>query len=218
MPAIQSSAIETPGVSVVDHALARTTLSILRSKTTSMEVFRTNVQELSMLLLIEAARNWNTAEFNVETPLRMTTGYLLRHPITFVPILRAGLGMLDGMLRVLPDANVGHLGIYRDEQKLLPVTYFSRFPSNLSESQVILIDPMLATGNSATHAVTVLKENGASHIQFICILSCSAGIKQLQSIHPEVEIVTAAIDPDLNKAGFIVPGLGDAGDRYFGTF
>ena len=170
-----------------------------------------------MLLLIEAARSWRTTTTEIETPLKESAGHLLRRPVTFVPILRAGLGMLDGMMHVLPDANIGHIGVYRDEQTLRPVTYFSRFPGDLKEAQVVLIDPMLATGNSACHAVAVLKEQGAAQIQFLCIVSCPPGIKQLQSSHPDVEIITAAIDPALNDFGFIVPGLGDAGDRYFGT-
>ena len=134
-----------------------------------------------------------------------------------VPILRAGLGMLDGMLRLVPDASVGHIGIYRDEETLRPVTYFSRLPTNLSEAQVVLVDPMLATGNSACEAVGVLKAQGAKRIQFLCLVACPPGIAQLQSTHPDVSIFTAAIDPELNNVGYIVPGLGDAGDRYFGT-
>ena len=182
-----------------------------------MDSFRRNLQELSTLLLIEAARKWQTAPIEVTTPLQKAAGHLLTRPITLVPILRAGLGMLDGMLRLLPEANVGHLGVYRNEVDLRPVTYFSRLPAGLAETQVVLIDPMLATGNSATQAVSVLKGEGAQHVQFVCVLSCPAGIKQLQTTHADVEIVTAAIDPELNEFGFIVPGLGDAGDRYFGT-
>jgi uracil phosphoribosyltransferase len=202
---------------VVDHPLARTKLSVLRAKTTPMQTFRENVQELSMLLLLEAARNWQTTPVPVETPLRKCNGDVLSRPVVLVPILRAGLGMLEGMLRFVPDAGVGHLGVYRDEQVLRPVTYFSRLPSGLTESQVVLIDPMLATGHSACLAVSVLKEQGAGEIQFVCIISCRAGLDQLQSVYPDVEIITAAVDPELNDFGFIVPGLGDAGDRYFGT-
>ncbi len=134
-----------------------------------------------------------------------------------MPILRAGLGMLDGMLRLLPDARVGHLGLYRDEKTLRPVTYYSRLPANIADAHVLLLDPMLATGFSACAAVSLLKERGAQRIQFISVVACPAGIAQLQSAHPDVPIVTAAIDPELNDVGYIVPGLGDAGDRYFGT-
>jgi uracil phosphoribosyltransferase len=209
--------MKQPGVTVVDHALARAKLSILRAKATPMEVFRLNLQELSILLLVEAARNWETTSHEIETPLKKCGGHLLKRSITFVPILRAGLGMFDGMVKILPNANVGHIGIYRDERELRPVTYFSRLPASLTEAQVVLIDPMLATGNSACAAVAHLKSNGAQRIQFICLVACPPGIAQLQAQHPDVAIITAAIDPELNAAGYIVPGLGDAGDRYFST-
>lgn len=209
--------MKQPGVTVVDHALARAKLSILRAKMTPMEMFRLNLQELSILLLVEAARNWETTSNEIETPLKKCEGHLLKRPITLVPILRAGLGMLDGMIKILPDANVGHIGIYRDERELRPVTYFSRLPPGLTEAEVVLIDPMLATGNSACAAVAHLKSNGARRIQFICLVACPPGIAQVQAQHPGVAIITASIDPELNAAGYIVPGLGDAGDRYFST-
>jgi len=204
-------------VIVVDHPLAGAKLSVLRSKTTSLESFRASLEQLSVLLLMEAARNWETRPVTVETPLAKSGGRSLSRPVTLIPILRAGLGMLEGVLRVMPEANIGHIGVYRDEKTLRPVTYFSRFPANLAAERVILLDPMLATGNSACHAVTVLKERGAAQIQFLCVVSCPPGIQQLRSCHPDVEIITAAVDPVLNEFGFIVPGLGDAGDRYFGT-
>jgi len=170
-----------------------------------------------MVLLVEAARSWETVNTEVETPLRKAPAKISARPIALVPILRAGLGMLDGILKLLPDAVVGHVGIYRDEDTLRPVTYFSRLPPDLRSLQVVLLDPMLATGNSASAAVTLLKESGAEAIQLLSIVSCPQGISLLSTNHPEVEIITAAIDPELNDFGFIVPGLGDAGDRYFGT-
>jgi uracil phosphoribosyltransferase len=204
-------------VVVIDHSLAAAKLSILRAKTTAPDDFRRNVQELAILLLAEAARAWATTPIELETPLRKCDGEILTKPIVLVPILRAGLGLLDGMLRLIPDANVGHIGIYRDEKTLRAISYFSRLPSNLHEAEVVLIDPMLATGGSACEAVSLLKANGARRIQFICLVACPTGIARLHSGHSDVRILTAAIDPELNEFGYIVPGLGDAGDRYFGT-
>ena len=204
-------------VTVVQHPLVATKLSILRAKTTAPDEFRRNMQESSILLLGEAARGWGTVPVEIETPLRKCTGQILARAVVFVPILRAGLGMLDGMLRLLPEVTIGHIGVYRDEKTLRPVTYFSRLPVNLTEAQIVLLDPMLATGNSACEAMAVLKAQGAKRIQYVCLVACSAGIEQLQSSHPDITIITGAIDPELNDFGFIVPGLGDAGDRYFGT-
>ena len=144
-------------------------------------------------------------------------GEILARPLVLVPILRAGLGMLDGMLALLPRASIGHIGVYRNEQTLRPVTYFCRLPPTTSEAQVVLIDPMLATGHSACQAAALLKADGAKRIQFICLVACPPGLEQLHSQHPDIPVVTAAIDPELNEFGYIVPGLGDAGDRYFGT-
>jgi uracil phosphoribosyltransferase len=204
-------------VHVAQHPLIATKLSILRGKATMPEEFRRNLQEISMLLLGEAARAWDITTTEIETPLKKCAGHIPARPVVLVPILRAGLGMFDGMSRVLPEASVGHIGVYRDEETLRPTTYFCRLPSDLSEADVLLLDPMLATGFSATEAVSLLKKNGAKRIQFLCLLACPPGIERLRSAHPDVEIVTAAIDPELNEFGYIVPGLGDAGDRYFGT-
>lgn len=202
---------------VVEHPLLAVKLSILRAKTTAPDEFRRNVQEMSILLLAEAARSWETASIELETPLQKCDGNILRRPIVIVPILRAGLGMLEGMSRILPDANVGHIGLYRDEETLRPVTYFCRLPVNLAQAEVVLVDPMLATGYSASEAIALLKAQGAKRIQFVCLVACPPGIEQLRSAHPDVAIVTAVIDPQLNNSGYIVPGLGDAGDRSFGT-
>jgi uracil phosphoribosyltransferase len=217
MPSVDRISHQKQAVTALNHPLAAAKLAVLRSKLTPRLLFRAAMQELSALLLMEAARNWETTRIEVETPLKRASADIPTRGVALVPILRAGLGMLDGMVRVLPDALVGHIGIYRDEEMLRPVTYFSRLPPNLSGLRVLLIDPMLATGNSAVAAVSVLKGQGAECIQFLCVVSCPAGIKQLQANHPDVDIVTAAIDPELNDFGFIVPGLGDAGDRYFGT-
>ena len=217
MPSVDQISNRTPAVITVEHPLAAAKLAVLRSKLTPRLLFRTAMQELSVLLLFEASRKWETTRIEVETPLRKSSAHIPTRGVALVPILRAGLGMLDGMLRLLPDAVVGHIGIYRDEEMLRPVTYFCRLPPKLGGLRVVLIDPMLATGNSAVAAVSLLKAEGAQTVQFICVVSCPAGIKQLQATHPDVDIITAAIDPELNDFGFIVPGLGDAGDRYFGT-
>ena len=202
---------------VAEHPLIAAKLSILRVKTTAPDEFRRNMQEVSILLLAEAARSWETVPVEVETPLKKTNGQILRRPLVIVPILRAGLGLLEGMARVVPEASVGHIGLYRDEKTLRPVTYYCRLPVNLADAQVVLVDPMLATGFSACQAVALLKTKGAKRIQFLCLVASRSGIEQLRSTHPDVPILTAAIDPELNEFGYIVPGLGDAGDRYFGT-
>jgi len=204
-------------VTVLQHPLAWTKLSKLRATSTATEQFRTILQELSMLLLTEAARGWSTVPVEVETPLQICPGVKLAKPVVFVPILRAGVGMLDGMLPLLPDAQVGHLGLYRDEKTLRPVSYYRRLPPNVASAEVLILDPMLATGHSASEAVSVVKAHGARSIGFVCIVACPEGIAQLESAHPEVPIFTAAVDTGLNDVGYIVPGLGDAGDRYFGT-
>ena len=203
---------------MIDHALVASRLTTLRDQKTSAEDFRSAMQELSVLLLAEASRAWPTSPLEVETPLHNASGSVLTRHIAFVPILRAGLGMLDGMMQLIPEARVGHLGLYRDELTLRPVTYYKRLPGSIATAQVLLLDPMLATGHSACEAVKILKETGAEHIQFICVVACPPGIEQLHGQHPEVPIIAAAIDPELNQFGYIVPGLGDAGDRYFGTF
>lgn len=210
-------ASKTGNVCVIEHPLVAAKLSVLRAKTTRTGEFRRNLQELSILLLAEASRTWATAATEVETPLQTCAGAVLARPVVLVPILRAGLGMLDGMLQVLPEVQVGHLGLYRDEKTLRPISYYRRLPADLPDAEVLLLDPMLATGHSACEAVSILKALDARHIQFVCVVACPTGIEQLQRDHPDVPIITAAIDPVLNDVGYIVPGLGDAGDRYFGT-
>ena len=192
-------------------------MSRLRNKTTPPLEFRRALQQIAVLLLSEASRDWSTTNAQIETPLASMSAMNLAHPIVFAPILRAGLGLLEGMWRIVPEAAVGHIGLYRDEVTLRPVNYYCRLPLNLNLAQVVLLDPMLATGHSACEAVALLKSQDATQIQLICVVACEPGIEQLQSAHPDVPIYCAAIDPELNEFGYIVPGLGDAGDRYFGT-
>jgi uracil phosphoribosyltransferase len=204
-------------IHVVDHPLIAASLSIVRAKTTTPELFRRHLQEISVLLFVEASRAWGTRAIQVETPLAPCAGVVLSRPIVLVPILRAGLGMLDGIQRIAPDAAIGHIGLYRDAETLLPVSYYEKVPVNVTAAEVLLLDPMLATGNTACEAASILKAQGARNIQFLCVVACPSGVQQFQREHPDVPIITAAIDPELNDHGYIVPGLGDAGDRYFGT-
>ncbi|HEY2614099.1 MAG TPA: uracil phosphoribosyltransferase [Chthoniobacterales bacterium] len=216
-PALQSRDVPTPPITIVDHPLVATGLSVLRSKTTTPDLFRRHLQEIAIFLFAEASREWKTAPIELETPLASCPGEILAKPIVLVPILRAGLGMVDGILRVAPDAGIGHIGLYRDPETLRPVSYYDRLPVNVASAEVLLLDPMLATGHSACEAASILKAQGARTIQFLCVLACPPGVAQLQSEHPDLPIITAAVDPELNNFGYIVPGLGDAGDRYFGT-
>ena len=205
------------GIRVVDHSLVATGLSVLRSKTTTPDIFRRHLQEIAILLFAEASRAWQTNRVEIETPLASCEGAVPARPMVLVPILRAGLGMLDGILRIAPDASIGHIGLYRDAETLRPVSYYDRLPVHVAAANVLLLDPMLATGHSACEAASILKAQGARSIQFLCVVACPPGVEQFQGEHPDVPIVTAAVDPELNDHGYIVPGLGDAGDRYFGT-
>jgi uracil phosphoribosyltransferase len=189
----------------------------LRAKQTTPEIFRRHLQDISVLLYVEASRGWSTRNIEVETPLAPCPGALLAKPIVLVPILRAGLGMLDGIQRFAPDAAIGHIGLYRDAETLRPVSYYNRIPVNAAAAEVLLLDPMLATGNSACEAASILKANSAKSIQLLCIVACPPGIEQFRRTHPDIPILAGAIDPQLNDHGYIMPGLGDAGDRYFGT-
>ena len=204
-------------VQIIDHPIVASGLTILRAKSTTPDVFRRHLQEIAILLFAEASRAWATAAIEIETPLASCAGVILAKPIVLVPILRAGLGMLDGILRLAPDANVGHIGLYRDPETLRPISYYSRQPTNIAEAEVLLLDPMLATGHSACAALSMLKADGARSIKLLCVLGCPAGVQQVQTEHPEVPIIAAALDPEMDSFGYIVPGLGDAGDRYFGT-
>jgi uracil phosphoribosyltransferase len=206
------------GVTLVDHPLIRVKLTTIRDRSTTSDVFRRELRELATLMTFEVARSFETVARPIETPLAPFTGAALARPVIIAPILRAGLAFVDGMLQVLSDASVGHIGMYRNEVTHRPESYYLKLPSHLSTAEVLVVDPMLATGWSATGAISQLKEIGAQHLRFVCLVSCPEGLRQVRAAHPDVPIFTAAIDPELNSNAYIVPGLGDAGDRYFGTY
>ncbi|CAN5669484.1 uracil phosphoribosyltransferase [soil metagenome] len=210
-------ATDSTNVTVLDHPLVKAKLAKLRAKGSTTAEFRRRLQEISILLLAEASRTWRVEPATVETPMGSCEAHALACPVALVPILRAGLGMLEGMSHIVPEATVGHIGLFRDETTLRPVKYYSRLPTNIADAEVLLLDPMLATGHSACEAATLLKDAGAKSLRFICVVACPPGVAQLQRTHPDVPIFTAVIDPELNDIGYIVPGLGDAGDRYFAT-
>ena len=202
----------------LNHPLVSHKLTILRSKETGTKEFREIIGELSMMLCYEAMKDAELESKEIETPICSMTGKKLNEDnYAFIPILRAGTGMLDGLIKVMPNAKIGHIGMYRDEETLKPVKYYYKTPKDLSKREVIVLDPMLATGGSGSDAITMLKEDGATKIKFLCIIAAPEGIKKIQEVHPDVEIYCAAIDEKLNENGYIVPGLGDAGDRIFGT-
>lgn len=204
-------------VFVFDHPVIQTKLTELRDKTCDHRKFRALLNEIGSLMVYEVTRDWPTTSRQIETPIEPMEGRVLARKVTLVPILRAGLGMSDGMLRMLPEARLGHLGVYRDEQTLQPKTYFKRLPPDIAQTEVLLIDPMLATGGSAAAAVTVLKEAGVHNMKFVCLVAAPEGVEAMHKAHPEIAIYCAAVDRGLNEKGYIVPGLGDAGDRIFGT-
>jgi uracil phosphoribosyltransferase len=208
-----------PGkVFVIDHPLVQHKLSLMRSKETSTSTFRNLLSEISMLLAYEVCRDFPTSNVQIETPIAPMSAPLLDgKKIVIVSVLRAGNGILDGMLKILPSARVGHIGLYRDPKTLEPVEYFFKIPDNMQERDVILVDPMLATGNSAVAAVARMKETGARTIKFVCLLTCPEGLAVFHAKHPDIPVYTAAVDERLNEKSYIVPGLGDAGDRLFGT-
>jgi uracil phosphoribosyltransferase len=205
------------GVTVVDHVLLRRLVSILRDRETPHGVFRQTLDDAAMILAYEAMRGLRHTELEVQTPLEPATGLKLDDEVVLVAILRAGLGLVDGFLRLVPDARVGHLGMYRDEEALRPVGYYENVPSGVGEAEVFVVDPMLATGGSATQAIARLKRAGARRITFVCLVAAPEGVAALRAAHPEVPILTAALDRELDSNGYIRPGLGDAGDRIFGT-
>ena len=203
---------------VFDHPLIQHKLSILRDEETSVKEFRELVGEIAMLMCFEATRDLPLEEVEVKTPVAMAkVKRLAGKKLAVVPILRAGLGMVDGMLKMIPAAKVGHIGLYRDPTTLEPVEYYCKMPPDISERDVIVVDPMLATGGSAIAAIGFMKKYGCKHIKLMCIISAPEGVKAVQEAHPDVDIYTAALDSHLNEHGYIVPGLGDAGDRIFGT-
>jgi uracil phosphoribosyltransferase len=205
-------------VTVFEHPLIQHKLSIMRDINTSSKEFRELVCEVAQLMCYEVTRDLPLEEVTVETPVAPAkTKRISGKKLAIVPILRAGLGMVDGMLVMVPSARVGHLGIYRDPETLLPVKYYCKMPKDIAERDVIIVDPMLATGGSATAAIGFLKEYGCTNIKLMCIIGAPEGVKKVQEEHPEVDIFIAALDERLNDHGYIVPGLGDAGDRIFGT-
>ncbi|SHE97200.1 uracil phosphoribosyltransferase [Seinonella peptonophila] len=205
-------------VQTLDHPLIQHKLTLLRDRTTGTKEFRMLVEEVSMLMAYEITRLMPLREVEIETPITKTKGYLIAgKKMSLVPILRAGLGMVDGMLSILPAAKVGHIGLYRDPKTLKPVEYYSKMPQDLPEREVIVLDPMLATGGSVCQAIHMLKGWGAEQIKFVCLLAAPEGLERLHKEHPEIMVYTAAIDERLNEKSYIVPGLGDAGDRLFGT-
>jgi uracil phosphoribosyltransferase len=204
-------------VFVIDHPVIHTKLSELRDRDSDHRKFRTLLDEIAMLMTYEVTRDWPTRPQAVQTPMERTTGRALAREVTLVPILRAGLGMADGVLRILPEARMGHLGVRRNEQTLEPIAYYQKLPPDVADTEVLLIDPMLATGGSAVAAVTYLKSAGVRNMKFVCLVAAPEGIEALHRRQPDVPIFCAAIDRQLNDKGYILPGLGDAGDRIFGT-
>jgi uracil phosphoribosyltransferase len=205
------------GVTVVDHVLLRRLVSILRDRNTPHGVFRQTLDDAAMILAYEAMRFLRPDEYEVQTPLEPSKAVRLADEVVIVAILRAGLGLVDGFLRLVPDARVGHLGMYRDEEALRPVGYYENIPSGVEDAEVFVVDPMLATGGSSVQAIGRLKRAGARRISFVCLVGAPEGVAALRSAHPEVPILTAALDRELDDNGYIRPGLGDAGDRIFGT-
>ncbi len=203
---------------ILDNPLIRHKLSIIRNKNTGTKEFREIIGEIASLLCYKAMEDAKLKTIEIETPLcKMETEVLDENEYAFVPILRAGTGMLDGLIHVIPNAKIGHIGLYRNEETLKPVKYYYKMPKDIQKRQVIVLDPMLATGGSAVDAITMLKEDGVKNIKFLSIISAPEGIKKLEENHPDVQLYTACVDKSLNEFGYIVPGLGDAGDRIFGT-
>jgi uracil phosphoribosyltransferase len=207
-----------PNLTVVDHPLVRHKLAVLRDRDTSKKTFRALVDEISMLMGYEATKDLPLRSVELETPLEPMTGEKVSgKKLTLVPVLRAGLGMVEGMLRLMPSVRVGHIGLYRDHETLQPVDYYFKIPGDVEARDFFVLDPMLATGGSASAAVASLKRNGAQRVRMLCLVAAPEGVQRMLEDHPDVQIYTAALDRQLNEAGYILPGLGDAGDRLFGT-
>jgi len=204
-------------LTVLEHPLITHKLTQLRRKETETKDFRYNLSEIAALMAYEITRDLPMKEADVETPMSKCKTHELAGTIVLIPVLRAGLGMVEGITNLIPDAKVGHIGIYRNHDTLKPITYFSKLPDNLAEAVVMVLDPMLATGGSATAAISALKESGAKKIKLVCIIGAPEGVKRIEENHPDVQIYLAGLDEKLNDIGYIVPGLGDAGDRLFGT-
>jgi uracil phosphoribosyltransferase len=206
-----------PRLTVVDHPLVSRHLAVLRDQATDSATFRHTLSDVAMLLLYESLRDLRVAEGTVATPLEEAPARRLADDIVVVAIMRAGLGMVDGALRLVPEARVGHLGVYRDEQELRPVNYYESLPPNLGGSEVVVADPMLATGGSAIHALDLVKAQAPARVRMVCLVAAPEGLEALGKAHPEVPVTCAAVDERLDERGYIRPGLGDAGDRLYGT-
>jgi uracil phosphoribosyltransferase len=200
-----------------EHPLIQQKLTRIRDRNTRHGEFRRLLGEIAGLMTFEISRTFPISEVVVETPLERTAGCVLSKPVTLVPILRAGVGMTEGILRLIPEARVGHVGIYRDEKSLLPVEYYAKFPKDISAGPVLVVDPMLATGGSAVHAMSILKARDCTDIKLMCLVCAPEGVQRMLDAHPDVHVYAAALDRELNDRGYILPGLGDAGDRIFGT-
>lgn len=203
---------------VIDHPLIQHKLSIIRDQNTGPKEFRELLEEVSMLMAYEVTRNFHVEEIEVETPVATAHCRTIANTkIAVVPILRAGLGMVGGILKLIPTAKVGHIGVYRDPESLQPIEYYCKLPADITDRELILLDPMLATGGSAVAGIQFLKQRGATQIRLVCLIASPEGIKNVQEKHPDIDIYIAAVDDRLNSHGYIIPGLGDAGDRLFGT-
>jgi uracil phosphoribosyltransferase len=202
---------------LIDHPLIKRDVTILRDINTSSETFRAALQRVSNVLAVEISKNFNITSVEVETPLEKTSGAKLSNDVILVPVLRAGLGMVNGFLQIIPEAKVGHIGLQRDEETLQPIEYYYKVPKKIEEAEVIMLDPMLATGGSASEAIKYLKKRGAKKVFFACLVAAPEGVDKIESVHPDTKIFAAALDRELNNKGYILPGLGDAGDRTFGT-
>jgi uracil phosphoribosyltransferase len=202
---------------IVDHPLLRRDLTILRDRETSPGAFRRTLSDAAAILAYEAMRDLELEEVPVQTPLEEATGHRIREEVVVVPVLRAGLGLVDGFVRFVPEARVGHLGMYRDEETLRPIDYYSNIPPEVRGGLVFVVDPMLATGGSAAASINHLKARGASRIRFVCLVAAPEGVRRLEELHPDVDVYAAALDRELDERAYIRPGLGDAGDRSFGT-
>jgi uracil phosphoribosyltransferase len=206
-----------PNLEVFHHPLIQRKLTVARDVRTSPAEFRRLLNEIAGLMTFQASRHFEVEEIDVQTPMSLTTGVRLSQPVTLVAILRAGVGMTDGILGLVPEARVGHIGVYRDESNLQPVSYYAKLPPDVAESHVLLVDPMLATGGSASYAASCLKDAGCDDIRLVCLVAAPEGVRRMEKDHADVTVYTAALDDDLNEHGYIRPGLGDAGDRIFGT-
>ncbi len=204
-------------VHIMDHPLIIHKISMLRDKNTSVKDFRELAYEISLLMGYEATRDLELTEKSVETPLATTTGKYIDKQVALVPILRAGLGMVEALMSVIPAAKIGHIGLYRDHETLEPVEYYCKLPPDIAERQVLVLDPMLATGGSSAAAIDFIKKRGAQRIKLVCIIASPEGVEAVKNAHPDIEIFCGTVDEKLNENGYIVPGLGDAGDRLFGT-